>query len=62
MALATPPSGRGVPSGVSQGGALEAHTETAKSPMRPRAVNYLPLPAPRLRAGANANATLLQVF
>ena len=44
MALATPPSGRGVPSGVSQGGALEAHTETAKSPMRPRAVNYLPLP------------------
>ena len=44
MALATPPSGRGVPSGVSQGGALEAHTETAKSPMRPRAVHYLPLP------------------
>lgn len=33
-----------------------------RKPDAPRAVTYLPLPAPRLHAGADATATLHQVF
>ena len=50
-------------SGVSQGGTLaEAYMEPAKSPMRPPGCELPSPPRPSPAPGANADATLHQVF